>query len=106
MASVLNLALFGVVLGVHTFVAAVMTRFLRLRLDTQWGTALYAAVLVPLVLGVLTLVFTGVLGIGPDLGSELAVLGVMVGMPFALGATIDVLYMEPPEEYELPQTRG
>ncbi len=106
MVTVLNLALFAAVLAFHTVVAAVMTRFFRVRLKTEWGTTVYAVVLIPIVLVVLTLVSAGVLGIGPNLGSAPVVLAVMVGAPAALGATIDVLYMEPPEQYELPRTRG
>lgn len=106
MVSVLNLALFAAVLAFHTVVAAVMTRFFRIRLNTEWGTTVYAVVLVPLALVVSTLVFSGVLGIGPNLGGSAAVLAVMVGVPAALGATVDVLYMEPPEQYDLPRTRG
>ena len=106
MVTALNLVLFAGVLVFHTLVAAVMTRFFRVRLQTDWGTVVYATMLIPVALVVLTLVFTGVLGIGPDLGSNYAVLAVMVGVPAALGATIDVLYMRPPEQYDLPKTRG
>ena len=106
MVTVLNLVLFAGVLVFHTLVAAVMTRFFRVRLNTDWGVVVYTVVLIPVVLVVFTLVFSGVLGIGPDLGSDLAVLAVMVGVPAALGATIDVLYMEPPEQYDLPKTQG
>ena len=106
MVTALNLVLFAGVLVFHTLVAAVMTRFFRVRLETDWGAVVYAAMLIPVALVALTLVFSGVLGIGPDLGSNLAVLAVMVGVPAALGATIDVLYMEPPEQYDLPQTQG
>jgi hypothetical protein len=49
-------------------------------------------------------VFTGVLGIGPNLGDPVAALAVMVGMPLALGFTVDTLYVPPPEEYDLPET--
>jgi hypothetical protein len=104
MATVVNLVLFGVVLAVHTLIAAVMVRFFRIRLKTRWGAAVYAAALIPVVLLATTLVFTGVFGIGVDLGSPAAVLGVMIGMPLTLGATIDVLYVPSPEEYELPET--
>jgi hypothetical protein len=27
----------------------------------------------------------------------------MVGLPLAVGVTVDVLYMRPPEEYDLPE---
>lgn len=104
MVSVINLVLFGVVLVFHTLVAAVMTRFFRVRLKTRWGAMLYAVVLIPLVLFTTTLVFSGVLGIGINLGNPVTALGVMIGMPLALGYTIDVLYVPPPEEYDLPET--
>ena len=104
MATVLNLLLFGVVLAAHTLGAAVMVRFFRIRLNTQVGAAVYAALVIPVVLLVSTLMFTGVLGIGLDLGSPQAVLGVMIGVPLVLGATIDLLYVPSPEEYELPDT--
>ncbi|WP_416840490.1 hypothetical protein [Haloferax sp. DFSO52] len=106
MVSVVNLVLMVVVVGLHTLIAAVMTRFFRLRLKTQWGYVLYALLLIPLVLFFSTLVFSGVLGIGVDLGSPIAALGVMIGMPLALGFTIDTLYVPPPEEFEnLPESR-
>ncbi|KTG09560.1 hypothetical protein AUR64_15195 [Haloprofundus marisrubri] len=102
MVSVLGLVVLGVAFVAHTAVAAVMTRFLRLRLDTQWGMVLYAVILIPFVLLVLTLV-TGQL-VPVELG-QMGTLGLLVGMPLALGFTIDVLYMPAPEEYELPDAR-
>lgn len=106
MVSVVSLVLLGVVLLIHTLIAAVMTRFFRLRLSTQWGYIIYALFLIPLVLFFSTLVFTGVLGIGVNLGSPAAALGIMIGMPMVLGFTIDTLYVPPPEAYEnLPESR-
>ncbi|WP_224448843.1 hypothetical protein [Haloprofundus salilacus] len=102
MVSVLGLVLLGVAFLAHTFVAAVMTRFLRLRLNTQWGMVLYAVVLIPFALLALTLV-TGQL-VPIELG-QMGVLGLLVGMPLALGFTIDVLYMPSPDEYSVPDTR-
>jgi len=98
--------LVGVVLVVHALVAAVMTRYFRIRLSTDWGAVVYTVLFVPVVLFVLTQLFTGVLGIGPNLGSAATVLAVMVGLPLSVGVTVDVLYMRPPEEYDLPETRG
>ena len=46
------------------------------------------------------------LGVGVNLGSPAAVLGLMVGLPMGLGVTIDVLYVPAPDEYELPETTG
>jgi hypothetical protein len=100
---VLDLVLTVAVLGVHALVAAVMTRFFRIRLSTDWGTVVYTLLFVPVVLFLLTQLFTGILGIGPNLGSPATVLAVMVGLPLAVGVTVDVLYMRPPEEYDLPE---
>lgn len=93
--------------AVHTLIAGVLTRFFRLRLSTTWGWIVYTAVLSPMVLFGSTLLFTGVLGVGVgvDLGSPAAVFGLLVFLPVVLGATIDYLYVPPPEEYELPDTR-
>jgi hypothetical protein len=106
MVSVVNLVLFGVVLVVHTLIAAVMTRFFRIRLKTQWGYVVYSLVLIPIVLFVTTLVFSGILDIGVNLGDPATALGVMIGMPMALGFAIDTLYVPPPEEYDLPEARN
>jgi hypothetical protein len=100
---VLSLVLTIVVLGVHALVAAVMTRFFRIQLSTNWGTVVYTLLFVPVVLFLLTQLFTGILGIGPNLGSPATVLAVMVGLPLAVGVTVDVLYMRSPEEYDLPE---
>jgi hypothetical protein len=102
---VVELVLTGAVLAVHTLIAAVMTRYFRIRLHTRWGSVLYTLLLVPLALVVTTLLFSGVLGIGVNLGTPTTVLAVLVGMPLALGVTIDVLYVPAPEEYELPDTQ-
>lgn len=103
MVSILGIVGILFVVALHTLVAAVMTRFFRLRLETTWGTAGYVAFLIPVVLFVSTLVLTGPLGIGFDLGSAAVVLSLLVLLPLSLGAAIDVLYVEHPEEYELPE---
>jgi hypothetical protein len=103
MATVLDLALTGIVLVGNTLLAAVMTRFFRIQLDTRWGSAVYTAFLVPIVLVVTTIVAFS-LGVGVDLGSTAAALALLVGLPMGLGVTIDVLYVPAPEEYDLPET--
>jgi hypothetical protein len=105
MATLLDFALMGAVFAGNTLVAAVMTRFFRIKLDTQWGTVVYTALAVPVVL-LLTTMAAFSLGVGVDLGSAGAVLGLMVGAPMGLGVTIDVLYVPAPDEYELPETTG
>ena len=104
MVSVVGVVALGVVLALHTLGAAVITRFFRLRLQTRTGWIVYTLLITPVVLFASTLVFTGVLDIGFDLGSPATALGLMIGMPLALGFTIDVLYVPAPEEYDLPET--
>ena len=105
MATILDFALMAAVFAGNTVIAAVMTRFFRLQLKTRWGSVVYTALLVPLALVVTTIVAFS-LGVGVDLGSAAAVLGLMVGLPMGLGVTIDVLYVPAPDEYELPETTG
>jgi hypothetical protein len=105
MATILDFALMAVVFAGNTVIAAVMTRFFRLQLKTRWGSVVYTALLVPVALVVTTIVAFSV-GVGVDLGSAGAVLGLMVGLPMGLGVTIDVLYVPAPDEYELPETTG
>jgi hypothetical protein len=92
------------IVGLHTLVAGIMMRFLRLRLATTWGQLLFAIVFIPLVLVVGTLVLSGGLGLGADLGSPVLALGVTVLLPLLLGVTIEYLYMEPPPA-QLPAQR-
>lgn len=91
------------VVVVHTFLAAVGTRFFRIRMKTRWGRALYAAIFVPLLLVASTLVLTGALGIGSDVGRPAAVMLVLV-VPIVLGFSIDLFWIPPPDEIELPET--
>ncbi|MFB6121971.1 MAG: hypothetical protein ABEJ78_00740 [Haloferacaceae archaeon] len=107
MASVLDFTLVGVVFAVHTAITAVLTRFFRIQLKTRLGTVAFVVFLVPVALVVATQVFAGVLGIGSGLDvSATALMATLVGVPMALGVTIDVLYMPAPEEYDLPDTRS
>ena len=104
MVSVVGLLVFGAVLVVHTLIAAVLTRFFRLRLKTQWGYVVYSFLVIPVVLLATSLVFFGVLGIDGGLNLRPpAFLGIAVGLPLALGFTIDTLYVPAPEEYDLPE---
>lgn len=103
MLGIINLGLFFVLLAAHTVVAAVLTRFFRLRLDTQAGWIGYSLGLTPIILFASTLLFTGGLGIGPNLGSPIVAFAILIGLPVALGMTIDLLYVTQPEDVELPQ---
>lgn len=105
MASIIGLVAFAGVLVGHTLFAAVSTRFLRLRLETQYGWVLYALTGIPVVLFLSTLVFTGLLRIGPNLGSSTVVFSVLIGLPLAVGVTLDLLYVAQPDEIDLPETQ-
>jgi hypothetical protein len=87
---------------VNTAATALATRFFRVRLKTRWGSAVYTALLVPLLLVVLTLAI-GSLGVGPNLGSAAAVFGVTVVLPMAVGVAFDYFWMPAPEEVDLPE---
>lgn len=95
-----------VIVGVNTGVAALMTRFFRVRLDTQWGPIAFSLLLTPVVLLVLTLLLSGVVRLGFDLGSGGAVVAVTIVLPLALGIAFDYFWMPAPEEVELPAQHG
>lgn len=103
MVSVVGWVLYAVVLAGHTLLAAVTTRFFRVRMKTRWGWLVYASLVTPFLLVVTTLIVGQAL---PPLGTtnRLVVLALLVGVPFALGFTIDLLYVPAPEEYDLPDT--
>jgi hypothetical protein len=86
---------------INTLIAAVMTRFFRIRLKTRAGSVIYSLLLIPVALFVTTMLF------GAVIPGDLAVpvlLGLWIGMPLVLGFTIDVLYVPAPDEIELPDT--
>lgn len=94
------------VLLVNTATAALLTRFFRVRLDTFWGSAIYVAVLGSFALLVTTLVLSGVLRLGPNLGSPAAVVMLIIVLPLSLGATFDYFWMPAPGEVELPDRQA
>ncbi len=102
MVSALSIAILLANVAVHALVAAVLTRYFRIALDTDWGTGLFVVGAIPLVLLALTFLVSGVLGIGPSLGDPVLVVVVLVAAPLTLGALVDLLYVPPPEEYDLP----
>lgn len=90
------------ILGVNTAIAALLTRVFRVRLHTQWGSVLYSFLLVPVVLLVVTQVLSGA-GLGPNLGSPAAVVGVTILLPLAVGMTFDYFWQPAPDEIDLPE---
>jgi hypothetical protein len=102
MVSVVDVVGLLVILGVNAGAAALMTRFFRVRLNTRWGSMLYAVLLGTVVLTVLTLVLGGA-GLGVNLGSPAAVMGVTVVLPLATGIVFDYFWMPAPEDVDLPE---
>lgn len=106
MASALSIALLLALVVAHTLVAAVLTRYFRIALDTRGGAALFTVTGIPLVLLATTYVFSGLLGLGPELGSPATVITLLVAVPVGLGALIDVLYVPPPDDVDVPDSWG
>lgn len=104
MASVLGIAGVLVIVVVQTAIAALLTRLFRVRLKTRWGALVFVLLVVPVVLTLTTLLLSGVIGLGGDLGSRGTAIFVTIGVPLALGLTIDYLWMPAPEDVELPAT--
>jgi len=106
MVGVLGLVGVLVIVLVNSAVTALMTRFFRVRLHTRWGSLLYSLLLCPVALFVLVLVFSGVFGLGGNLGSRATVVTVLIFLPLALGVTFDYVWMPSPEDVEVPDTTG
>jgi hypothetical protein len=88
------------IVAINTALAAVLTRFFRLRLATRWGSALYALALIPVVHLIVLLLASGVLGLGGAMGRATALV-VTIVVPLGLGGAIDVFWMPPPEDVEI-----
>ncbi|WP_302081658.1 hypothetical protein [Salinibaculum rarum] len=88
------------ILLVNTAIAALMTRFFRVRLYTRWGSVIYTVLLIPIVLVVTTLVLGSILG--PNLGSAGTVIALTVLMPASVGVAFDYFWMPAPDDVDLP----
>ena len=91
-----------VIVLVNSALAALMTRFFRVRMNTVWGALLYALLLVPFTMVLVLFLLSGIFGLGADLGSRATVIAVTIAVPLALGLTFDYFWMPAPEEIELP----
>ena len=104
MASALSIGFLLALVAAHTLLAAVLTRYFRIALDTRGGAAVFTVTGIPVVVLGSTYLFSGLLELGPDLASPAIVLTLLVAVPVGLGALVDVLYVPPPEQVELPDT--
>ena len=101
MVSAIAIAGLVVVVLVNSAVAALMTRFFRVRLNTRWGGLLYSLLFCPLALLVLGVVLSVPVGAFIDL-TTVSFLLVVVIVPLALGLTFDYIWMPSPDDVELP----
>jgi len=101
MVSAIAIAGLVVVVLVNSAVAALMTRFFRVRLNTRWRGLLYSLLFCPLALLVLGVVLSVPVGAFIDL-TTVSFLLVVVIVPLALGLTFDYIWMPSPDDVELP----
>jgi len=102
MVSVVDVVGLLVIVGINAGAAALMTRFFRVRLDTDWGPVVFTLTIEPVVLTLLVLVLSGILGLGGNLGSAGLVFGITVVLPMALGVAFDYFWMPAPDDVDLP----
>jgi len=91
-----------VIVAVNVVVAALSTRLLRVRLSTQWGSVVYALLLIPVAQFLVVLVLGRALP-ATDLGTPAAVVGVTILLPLSLGMAFDYFWQPAPEEVDLPE---
>lgn len=103
MVSLVSLVGLLIIVAAHTVLAAVLTRVLRVTMKTQWGTAIYTLLLVPVVLLLSTLVLSGVFQLGGDLGDRGTAIMLVIALPMVLGLSVDYFWMPHPDEVELPE---
>lgn len=95
-------AVFGVVLllAIHTLIAAIATRFIRLFTETRLGCALAIGLVIPTILLFSTQLLSGVFHMGFDVQEPWIAAMLSIGLPLALGVTIDFLWVASPAEVE------
>jgi hypothetical protein len=100
--AVTALVLFGL-FAVNTLLAAVGVRFFRLQLSTRWGPVVYTLLTVPVLYVFTALVVFGALGVGSGLDLDQGTLLLFFwGVPLSLGASVDLFWVPPPEDVEVP----
>lgn len=93
---------FLVVVAVHTAIAVIGVRFLRVRLGTTWAPFVYAVVFLPVIYVPTTVVFSGVLAAGGATVEPGTLFAVVFLLPLALGISIDLFWLPAPSEVEAP----
>jgi hypothetical protein len=91
-----------IAVAVHTAIAIVGIRFLRVRLATRWGPIIYALFLLPLVFVPTTVVFGAVLGTGDVTLDTQTLVSLLFVVPIGLGFAVDFFWLPAPEVVEVP----
>lgn len=87
-------------IAINTMIAAIGTRFFRLLLDSRIASVVFGVVFITMALLASTLILSGVFHMGFDLQDTFIATIVTIIIPFALGATIDLVWVETPEEVD------
>lgn len=106
MVAVLDVVGLLAILFVNTALAALLTRFFRVQMKTDWGSAVYIVSVVPVLQLVILLLGSGVLNLGPDVGSPTMVVGLTIVTPMAVGVAFDYFWMPAPGELDVPDGRS
>ncbi|MFC5972355.1 hypothetical protein ACFPYI_13520 [Halomarina salina] len=92
------------IVGVNTAIAALLTRFFRVRLDTRWGPVVFTLFITPVAMVVPVLLLGAIVPF--DLGSRAAVVGIAFVLPLTFGIAFDYLWMPSPDDVDLPREYG
>lgn len=85
-----------VAIAVNAAVAAVVVRFFRLQLSTQWGAIIYAVLAIPVLYLLTTLVLFGALGAAAGVSLDRGSLFLFLwALPLALGISLEQFWMPP-----------
>lgn len=99
----LTVAGFLVVITVHTVIAVLAIRFLRVRLGSSWAPFIYAIVFIPVVYVPTTVVLGGLLGAGGATVDPGTLFVIAFLLPLAVGVAIDLFWLPAPEAVEVPE---
>lgn len=90
----------AILLAINTVIAALGTRFFRLLLATRLGSIIFGTLFITMALVASTLILSGVFHLGFDLQDTYIATVVAIFIPFAIGATIDLVWVASPAEVE------
>lgn len=99
----LTVAGFLLVIAVHTVIAVIGIRFLRVRLGTTWAPFVYAVIFIPVVYVPTTVLLGGLLGAGGATIEPGTLFVIAFLLPLALGIAIDVFWLPAPDAIDVPE---